>query len=440
MRVIRDLVERAHRTCVKWPALQAWARTLYACLRLIVPTSPKLIAFCSHPDCADNAYALFEQVMKSPRAEEFRLVWLATDPEAAEKTLRQDYPELDSRLVRVVRKNTLRGLFWFLRSRWVFYTHGAYWFARSGVHQTVVNLWHGMPIKKLGTFDQIGLKELPFSHYSLATSDFFADLVAAAFPMSRDHVLVTGLPRNEWLFQHDPRYASLRDGRSRLIVWLPTFRQAVFGRHARTDTTANTSEPIAAENLVDLDRKLDDTDTLLVIKFHAADARRLRTWPSYRNIRIYTDQAFREDNLNVYKLLACSDALVTDYSSIAIDYLLLRKPIGFFTPDIAAYIRGFMPGVWERLSVCPQLKTVEELAAFIKNPALCRPMTTEIEDLHQQDLREPSRAILSAVGLGALLPARESTRAALVEHSARDRSVVPRKRAGSEQVTTEGVG
>ena len=43
-------------------------------------------------------------------------------------------------------------------------------------------------------------------------------------------------------------------------------------------------------------------------------------------------------------MLGSSDALITDYSSVYFDYLLLDKPIGFTVDDMELYIkdRGFI--------------------------------------------------------------------------------------------------
>ena len=38
-----------------------------------------------------------------------------------------------------------------------------------------------------------------------------------------------------------------------------------------------------------------------------------------------------------YEFINCSDALVSDYSSVAIDYLLLDRPLGFTLDDYEAY-------------------------------------------------------------------------------------------------------
>ena len=45
------------------------------------------------------------------------------------------------------------------------------------------------------------------------------------------------------------------------------------------------------------------------------------------------------------QLLPIADVLITDYSSIFFDYLLFRKPIIFFAPDLETYLisRGIYP-------------------------------------------------------------------------------------------------
>jgi len=384
-------------------ALRACVGLLYGALRLVIPTNLKQIGFVSSPDLSDNALALFEKILELPRERELRLVWLVKSLSASKKILRREFPNADLKNVSLITKNSLRGLMALLRCRYVFETHGIYGFAHFGRHQTIVNLWHGMPIKTIGAFDNKVLNDIPFMHYSIATSEFFAGIIAKTFYLEPDCVFVTGLPRNEWLFQPEERYFALKENREKLIVWLPTYRDSYIG-DIRHDSSEGAPDPLDAGTLAQLDEMLDGAGVLLVIKLHLMDLKNKQKWPAYRNIRIYTESRFQAEGLNLYKLLACSDALVTDFSSCAIDYLLLNRPIGIFAPDKSFYTRGFIPGVLEKFeTVGQELRSIGELGEFMKSLPPPMKVTPDAEDLCRMDLRNPSQAILRAIGITDIL-------------------------------------
>lgn len=55
------------------------------------------------------------------------------------------------------------------------------------------------------------------------------------------------------------------------------------------------------------------------------------------NIVYLENQDLEDNGLQLYEFINCSDALISDYSSVAIDYLLLNRPIGFTLDDYDAY-------------------------------------------------------------------------------------------------------
>ena len=65
-------------------------------------------------------------------------------------------------------------------------------------------------------------------------------------------------------------------------------------------------------------------------------------------------EALNYHMLTIYHIMDAFDVLVTDYSSVYVDFLLLNKPIIFSCPDIEVYKRDrgfivddpemFMPG------------------------------------------------------------------------------------------------
>ena len=55
------------------------------------------------------------------------------------------------------------------------------------------------------------------------------------------------------------------------------------------------------------------------------------------NVKICNDEFIKSHNTSLYKILTYTDALISDYSSIYYDYLLLNKPIALATFDFEHY-------------------------------------------------------------------------------------------------------
>ena len=55
------------------------------------------------------------------------------------------------------------------------------------------------------------------------------------------------------------------------------------------------------------------------------------------NIVYVENKDLEARDLQLYEFINCSDALVSDYSSVAIDYLLMDRPLGFTLDDYEAY-------------------------------------------------------------------------------------------------------
>ena len=83
--------------------------------------------------------------------------------------------------------------------------------------------------------------------------------------------------------------------------------------------------------------------TLLILKKHRLHKMGEVNTSKLNNI-IYIDDPWLDRNkVQLYEFLHETDALITDYSSIGIDYLLLDRPIGFTLDDYEMYkeSRGF---------------------------------------------------------------------------------------------------
>ena len=64
----------------------------------------------------------------------------------------------------------------------------------------------------------------------------------------------------------------------------------------------------------------------------------------FSNIKKINNDTFEKVDVQMYKFLAFTDALISDYSSIAVDYLIIDRPIAFALQDYEEYkrTRGFV--------------------------------------------------------------------------------------------------
>lgn len=248
---------------------------------------------------------------------------------------------------RVVAKRSVRGVLYILSAKYVFFTH-SYALHRFPKSVVSVNVWHGMPVKRVGWMTELG-RQLPLARYSVATSPFWAEVVQESLrPLAG--TLVTGLPRNDRLLLGDrgvlralgysPGQPGLGLGRgTRMIAWLPTYREDGRGQAARVHSSHVLG--LSAEALAQVDRLLESHDALLVVKRHPLAAE--EDTPELGHIRCLTDEWLDEQGFTLHELLGESCALVTDVSSAYVDYLILDRPIVHHFPDIETYglSRGF---------------------------------------------------------------------------------------------------
>jgi CDP-glycerol glycerophosphotransferase (TagB/SpsB family) len=232
-------------------------------------------------------------------------------------------------------KASLRGLWAYLRAEAVLFTHGLYGSPRPGDRKPVVNLWHGDGPKGIAPDRDAG--GLIHSTWFVGSTRLFSRLQAATFGLCEDRLVLTGNPRTDQLWHDVPVDRLARLGiAGRFVVWMPTFRRARAVGAMRTR-----GGPIveSREGLAELAAGLRTLGIQLVVKPHPMDADR-RAWPGAVTV---DEAALAGAGVTLYELLGASAGLVTDYSSVWVDYLLTDHPIAFLVPDRATYDRDLRP-------------------------------------------------------------------------------------------------
>ena len=125
----------------------------------------------------------------------------------------------------------------------------------------------------------------------------------------------------------------------KLILWMPTYRHASSERLNEETLNNEFNIPIIddADKLLELNKFCKENHILIVIKKHYLQVPYDFGENVLTNIVYLENRDLADNGLQLYEFINCSDALISDYSSVAIDYLLLNRPIGFTLDDYDAY-------------------------------------------------------------------------------------------------------
>lgn len=205
----------------------------------------------------------------------------------------------------------------------------------------VTQLWHAPGAsKKFGaSVDSNSIEILKKisenTDYLITSSKNIEDYYSEAFQISKDKIKPLGLPRADYYFEgHDiddlkskflDRYAISSD--KKIVLYAPTFRDE--------EKYNNVFDYLDLENF---NESLGD-EYVLALRLHP------KIKDFYKeNISAKGDYIDCSDYPSEQELLLISDILITDYSSIMIEFAMLNKPIVFFTYDFDSYManeRGF---------------------------------------------------------------------------------------------------
>jgi hypothetical protein len=321
-------------------------RVLWAASRLI-PKDPGLIVIYGLPESEDGALAV--QHALSARG---RSVVRLTD----RLTCAYWAPS-----VRYERKHSLRGLWFFARSGILFTSHALFGGIATVKGQRNVLLWHGEVVKPVGLLD--GDRPVA-AGLAPVCSEIGSSYRRAEFGLDPEQVPILGAPRNDRMLTSQPDEVRERLGWRRdasIWLWLPTYRNAVRGGRREDTNTAGNGLPFDKESLEELDRQLSSHDMTLLLKPHPLTE--ISIQEHKHGLQLLDQADIESSGMSLYQVLSAVDGLVTDVSSVWIDYLLLRKPIIFAFPDVQEYRqrRGFNLEPYESWIPGPLVRDINSL-------------------------------------------------------------------------------
>ena len=122
----------------------------------------------------------------------------------------------------------------------------------------------------------------------------------------------------------------------RYILWTPTFRKSSL-LNIDNGELQNTVPLFSFEQLDSLNCYLKKKEIHMIVKRHPIEDVDESVQMDFSNLHIFTHRQFVAKGYELYAVASNAMALVTDYSSMAFDYMLLDRPIGYTVDDLNEY-------------------------------------------------------------------------------------------------------
>ncbi|MDE5698819.1 MAG: CDP-glycerol glycerophosphotransferase family protein [Lachnospiraceae bacterium] len=315
---------------------------------LLFRSGPHASSYIKGMDFADNARALFEYAMRTGVNHQYELVWFVKNPAEFEKYSNMENVSFLPFNWSVSANQEERDAYYRVLSlaKYIFFTD-AYGFARNCRNDQIrVQLWHGCGFKTRVNFVRCEKRY----EYTTVISDLYAKIHADIYGLRKEQVLVTGYAKQDWLFhpnKEDIRKLYIPDA-DKYIFWLPTFRSAGYklAQLNEYNLESETGLPIVdtKEKMDYLNALLAEKNIVLIVKLHPFQDRNQICCENCSNIRLIENEDLVEQDIPINRLLGHADALLSDYSSAAVDFMLLDRPIAFMLDDLEEYrqSRGFI--------------------------------------------------------------------------------------------------
>lgn len=251
--------------------------------------------------------------------------------------------------------------------------------------QYYIQTWHGSgPLKKVekDMEDTLSPEYVRMAKHDGKMIDLFLSSTSANTYMYRNsfyskaEILECGSPRNDVMFHNPPidrnkvlHSLGIENKNAKIVLYAPTFRRT-------REESAETYDLDAKRVISELNKKFQG-EFIMLLRFHCWDVSEFE-----RIKKLYAGCINTTEYDDTQELLAVSDVLITDYSSIMWDFSLKKAPVFLYQNDAQEYMdsRGFychpdewpyprafdMDGLCKIISEFNQAEYTEKVDSFLK--------------------------------------------------------------------------
>ena len=298
------------------------------------------ITFCSFPDFSSNAKALYEYMVKRYN-NNMNFVWIVRYDEA--------YERLKKINIKVYKIGTSDYYDCVKRTDVFFTTHGdiAHDKNESALY---IELWHGLSLKHIGFLsDNVNNNDNMWYSvvkrkvdYFVLPSDFWRVIFSTRFNVNYNRTLNLGYPKFDYFINQNSiinlnKILNIDVKKyKKIIYYMPTYRKRC---DWDCEAKINTYNILNLEkyNEEDLNQYLLKMNYLLCIKKHPSEENELFNNET-DNIKIIKEEALLEKSITINEIINAADLMITDYSSLGIEFIFLNKPVIYLINDVDEYM------------------------------------------------------------------------------------------------------
>ncbi len=368
------------------------ARLLLKILDKLLPKDKYKVIFDSYPDFADSAY-LFYEFLKEKKQDKFKkIIWLKEEIESSHSKINDKIYPLYS----------IKGIWNLITAKYIIHDHCNEFldFITSDRH-VLFNLWHGSPIKAIGMMDDDVLPKtrrrynyMAKHSYWFVSSDIYKVIISSMLQIDPKKIYVTGIVRTDVIFKEGKEEYIKNvfglNGFDSIVLYAPTYKTRG-AKKIDVKVNADTLFCFDKYNDDDFIKYLKGNNICLIIKPHPFEEAGFikflndNNYTNLENVKIITTNDLTEKAINLNELFRVTDLIISDFSSITIDYAISKKPILYLTHYLQNYRdgRGFI--LPDNLKILMPGETVNNYEELINKMAIC--LKTKEQNYTDEELK-----------------------------------------------------
>ena len=321
-----------------------------------------IIVIESHNDFDSNGGAFYNYLIKNEYNKKYKIVWAIKHP----KTVPQKLPENVDWYA--IYKPSIKKNYY----KWIatYFTSDNDCSAKLRSDQKVIYFGHG----GFGLKNWKGYIKLPEKiDYVAMPSKYLKDVFADQMMLASNdpRLCYIGFPYVDNFY--DGKEGDLHKITAniyrKVILWMPTFRKGTSYKRQDSRTIGALGIPLIynMDDYYKLNGFLKENNALLILKIHPMQDIRDLKIKSTSNICVLTGNDVKKLKVDNYHLMKDCDALISDYSSAAYDFLQCNKPIAYDFSDVQDYKLGLSVENPEDYMAGHYIKSKDDMISFIND-------------------------------------------------------------------------